>query len=140
LTCAAHYAAPTGSLVISFSGVLPDDNDSGVDTEAGEMEGIPALPARCASNPDAAGCGVGHFFFTLQGWTLGANTPLSVNGVPLYNPEGLVFDNKFTTDAAPEPSEVVLFGTGLLLLFVLGARRARHRTAAGRGVRYGSVQ
>lgn len=131
LNCAAGYTAATGSLIISFSGVKPDDLGGGLDTGAGQQEGIPPLMPQCAPNPDAPGCQVGHFYFTLEGWTLGADTPRSVDGVPLYSPEGLVLDNHFTTDAVPEPSGVVLFGTGLLLVLALGARRAaRRRTPA----------
>lgn len=117
LTCGFTYNSGTGSMVIDFSGTIPQDGDPG-DSEVNEMEGIPPLLPGCLATPDSPRCGaVGHFNIDLTGWSQ-AESPLLFTGTPTFRVAEI--------DLAPEPATEVLIGSVLLLAAgLVGMRRRR---------------
>ena len=134
LNCGFDYVSSTGSLTISFYGVNPPDGDefTGIDTEIGQQEGIPPLPARCLLNPDNLDCNaVGHFAFVFNnnflpsgsegnGWT--TDTTSTANpGTPLFNGAPMFDPPQFST--SPEPGTLLLLCGGVFALAGLSRRR-----------------
>ena len=113
----------------------PPDGDefTGIDTEIGEQQGIPPVPAWCLL-PDLTNlpCGsVGHFAFVFNnnflfsgsegnGWT--TDTLSSVSGKPLFLVPPM-FDAPQYDTAAPEPGSLVLLGGGIAALVGLARKR-----------------
>ena len=137
--CEFDYVSLTGSLTLRFFGVNPSDGDEfdGTDAEVPEQEGIPPVVGSCLLTPDIPSCNtVGHFSFVFNdnfltsgnvtnGWTPNTTSTanpgtLLFNGPPMFDPPQFISDG-------PEPSALLLLGSGILALAgLLRRRQNRH--------------
>jgi hypothetical protein len=144
LNCGFLYDSSSGSLTVNFFGVNPPDGDEldGSDSEVGERQGIPPVPAPCLSTPDLGNCiFVGHFAFVFNDgfqkagnvvneWvptttsTANPNT-LLFNGPPRFDPPGFTIAAPGLSAALPEPGSFLLVGSAVFALARLSRRRVR---------------
>jgi len=130
-TCAVNYDPTSKLLSIEFTANPAFlDQDEGqspgeTDTEAGEDEGIPQLPAGCTSPTSSEGCdaGKGIFYVNLDDnndlhTDTGSWGSIGVTSMDITQLNGVNL---------PEPSAIIPFGMGLLLLAGFARRRAARR-------------
>ena len=129
LNCSIAYQPATGVLTVSFFGVNPPDGDefetpySPADNEHNEQQGIPPILAHCTLTPDIPGCNdVGHFVITLNdgfatvgdphgGWSFDRNPELFSSDGPSFSVAAIVTET-------PEPSAMILLGSGVAAVFL----------------------